>query len=473
MKFSFRIIVGMLALSLLVSSCRLGKEYQRPTVETPAAFPGSDGVDSSSLADLSWKEFFKDPLLQNLIDSGLRFNQDWLVALNRMAIAERQMIQGRRLQLPEASLNVTGNISRPSDNSLNGISLNQFLGQSYLENYNAALNISWEADIWGKLRGQKQNAMLGYLQSAEAVRAFQTRLVADIAQAYFNLLMLDEQLAISRNNLTLTDSFYRATQMLMEAGLTHSLAVQQAAAQREATAALIPELEAAIAVQENSLQWLTGALPGTVTRAGQSTYLATDQELKAGLPAALLARRPDVRSAELSLRMANNEVGIAQANMYPALNITAGAGLESFKASNWFSIPNSLFGLAAGGLVQPLFKRRALRTQFEIAKLEREQAVIRFRQSVLQATMEVYNALVQVEKLADQQSRISAQADTLRRAVGSAQYLFRSDMASYLDVITAQSGALQAELNRASIRQRQNAAVIELYRALGGGWENE
>ena len=472
MRFSSRIIFGTSLLLLLLASCRLGREYQRPAVELPATFPGAVVADSNSVADIPWNQFFKDTFLIGLIEDGLKHNPDWLVALNRMQIAERQFLQSKKLQLPEASVSINAQINRPSDNSLNGISLNSFLGQSYLENYNAAINLSWEADIWGKLRGQKEKAFYAFMQTTEASRVFQTRLVADIAQAYFNLLMLDEQLTISRNNLALNDSFYQATRLLMEAGLTHSLAVQQAAAQREATAALIPELEAAIAVQENSLQWLTGALPGTVRRAlATDSRVSAEWALQTGLPASLLSRRPDVRSAELSLKMANKDVGIAQANMYPALNITAGAGLESFRASNWFSIPSSLFGLAAGGIVQPLLKRRALRTQFEVAKLEREQAVIRFRQSVMQATVEVYNALVQVDKLELQESRVSAQADTLRRAVDAAQQLFRSDMASYLEVITAQSSALQAELNRVAIRQRQNVAVIELYRALGGGWK--
>ena len=157
--------------------------------------------------------------------------------------------------------------------------------------------------------------------------------------------------------------------------------------------------------------------------------------------------------------------------MYPALNITAGGGIESFKASNWFNIPNSLFGLAAGSIAQPIFKRRQLKTEFETAKLEREEAVIKFRQSVLIATGEVADALVQVDKLDQQESIADNQVDTLRQAVANAQQLFRSDLANYLEVITAQGNALQAELNLAAIRREQLGAMVELYRALGGGWK--
>jgi outer membrane protein, multidrug efflux system len=283
--------------------------------------------------------------------------------------------------------------------------------------------------------------------------------------------MLDKQLEISRRNLALSDSFLIATRLLKDAGNVTQLAVEQAEVQKQSTALLIPQLEQDIAIQENALQQLTGQLPARVNRTGTlNGYLFRD-EFSTGLPAALVSRRPDVRSQELALVAANARVGVAQANMYPALNITAGGGLESFKNSNWFSIPNSLFGLAAGTIAQPIFQRRQLKTQFEVAKLEREESVIRFRQSVLQAVTEVANAMVQTQKLKEQRGIASGQVDTLKRAIGNAQLLFKSDMASYLEVITAQGNALQAELNLASIQRSQLGAMVELYRSLGGGWK--
>jgi outer membrane protein TolC len=237
------------------------------------------------------------------------------------------------------------------------------------------------------------------------------------------------------------------------------------------TAQLIPSLEQDMRLQENALQILTGHLPGPVARKATIDPMAIPDELSAGLPVAMVSRRPDVRSAELELKIANAQVGIAQANMYPAINITAGAGFETFKASNWFNIPGSVFGIAAGSIAQPIFQRRELKTKFEIAKIEREQAVIQFRQSVLQATGEVMDALVQVDKLKQQQSIASAQVDTLNHAVFNAQLLFRSDLANYLEVILAQGNVLLAELNLASVQRQQLAAKVELYRALGGGWK--
>jgi NodT family efflux transporter outer membrane factor (OMF) lipoprotein len=458
-------------LFVFLSACSLGKKYERPQLELPVQFNAISYADTSSIADIEWKKFFTDTTLQGLIEKGVTNNHDLLIAIKRIDMAQLQVKQSKNLQLPEVNLQLTGQISRPSDNSLNGLSIKSFLGKSYVENYNAAVNISWEADIWGKIRGQKEIVLTEYLRTTEAAKAIQTQLVADIAQGFFNLLMLDKQLDITRKNLVLSDSFVIVTRLLKDAGLGNILAVQQAESQKQSTALLVPQLEQSIALQENALQVLTGQLPGSIVRKVSLNEFSVAADLSAGLPVAMVSRRPDVRSTELSLMTANTKVGIAHANMYPALNITAGGGLESFKASNWFNIPNSLFGLAAGSIAQPIFKRRELKTQFEIAKLQREEAVIQFRQSVLQATGEVANALVQAEKLKQQQQIAIGQVDTLHRAISSAQLLFKSDMANYLEVITVQANALQAELNLAFIQRQQLDAMVELYRSLGGGWK--
>lgn len=458
---------------VLLAGCKVGKDYQRPTVPLPQQFssPSQSFADTNSIADIAWKEFFTDATLQDLISKGIAYNNDLQVAIKRIDIATAQVKQAKLLQLPEVNLSISGQINRPSDNSLNGLSTSLFLGKSYVENYQTLVNISWEADIWGKIRRQKETTLAQYLQTQEAAKAVQTQVVANIAQAYYNLLMMDRQLLIARNNLALNDTFVNVTRILRDGGEVTTLAVRQAEAQRQTTALLIPQLEQDIALQENALQVLTGQLPGSVARTASLNDLGVPASLSTGLPVAMVSRRPDVRTTEMALVMANAQVGVAQANMYPSFNITAGTGLESFKASNWWSLPGSLFGLAAGTIAQPVFRRRQLKTQFEVAKIEREQAVIQFRQSVLQATSEVSNALVQVEKLKEQRSLATNQVDTLKEAVGNAQLLFKSSMANYLEVITAQSNALQAELNLAAIQRSQLGAVVELYRSLGGGWK--
>ena len=463
--------INSLILVVFISSCNVAKEYQQPALELPKQFNNVSYADTSSIADIQWRKFFTDSTLQGLIDKGLTYNHDLSMATKRIEIAQQRLSQSKLLQLPELNLQFTAQYSRPSNNSLNGISIKNFLGSSHVENYSTQVSATWEADIWGKIRGQKEIVLAEYLQTYEARKAVQTQLVADIAQGYFNLLMLDKQLDIAQKNLALSDSFLIATRLLKDAGVVNLLAVEQAESQKQSTALLVPQLQLNIALQENALQVLTGQLPGTVARNSSLNDYAVPENISTGLPAAMVSRRPDVRANEMALIAATSRIGIAQANMYPALNITLGGGLEAFKASNWFNIPNSLFGLAAGSIAQPIFKRKELRTQYEIAKIEREEAVIQFKQSVLQATVEVANALIQIDKLKEQQQIATAQVDTLQRAVFNSKLLFRSDLANYLEVLTAQGNALQAQLNLAAIEREKLNTVVELYRALGGGWK--
>jgi outer membrane protein TolC len=211
---------------------------------------------------------------------------------------------------------ISAQYNYPSKNSLSGISTNSFLKKSHIENYLTSFNLSWEVDIWGKLRNQKEATLAEYVQTYEAAKAVQTQVVANIAQGYFNLLMLDRQLEIAKRNLSLSDSFFVATQLLKDAGLATSLAVQQASSQKQSTALLIPQLEQNISIQENALQILTGQLPGTIGRNTLLNEILFAQGLNAGVPASIVSRRPDVRSNEMALVAANSHVGVAQANMY-------------------------------------------------------------------------------------------------------------------------------------------------------------
>jgi NodT family efflux transporter outer membrane factor (OMF) lipoprotein len=428
--------------------------------------------DTLSIASTAWAQFYTDPLLVQLIDTALKNNYDLQTALTRIASSGQEVKRAKAAFLPTLSAQVGANTSIYGKNTLNGLSYNAFLGKDHLEDYSVQANLSWEADIWGRIRRQKEAALATYLQTQEAARAVQTMLVADVAQGYYNLLMLDAQLDIARHSLALGDSILSMTKLQKDAGDVTQLAVEQADAQREAAAILVPQLLASIGIQENALHILTGTIPGTpVARQSDIRTLAVPDHLDAGVPAALVSRRPDVRAAEMGLVAANAQVGAAQANLYPVLSITAGGGLDAFKASNWFSIPNSLFGLLGGTLVEPILQGRARKTQFEEAKITREQNVIAFRQSVLNAVGEVSNALVSYTQLQDQERIASQRLGTLRSAVGHAQLLFRSGLANYLEVITAQGNLLSSELDYASIKRQQLSEQVELYRSLGGGWQ--
>jgi multidrug efflux system outer membrane protein len=458
-----------IALFLILEGCKVSKDIVAPADAAPQVYRGAVTTDSSSIASLKIKEFFKDEDILRLIDTALIRNLDMQVAMKNIESAELLFKQSRLGNLPTVNLLLSASSNRPSDNSLNGLSTSQFLGTKHIEDYNAALGLSWEADIWGKIRSQKQAAYASYLQTAEVKKAVQTRIVANVAQGFYQLLMLDAQMRVAKRNLALNDSTLNIIKLQFDAGQVTSLAIQQADAQRLVAASIIPQLEQSIALQENALSILTGKIPGEITRRSKLEGLSMPERLSAGVPSEMVATRPDVRVAELALHVANARVGITKAGMYPSLTITANGGLNSLKASNWFTIPASLFGNVAGGIAQPLFQREQLKTQYDLAVVDRERVVIQFRQSVLVALGEVSDELVKIDKLKQQFDLSQQRVVTLQTAVKNANLLFKNGMATYLEVITAQSNSLQSELELASIKAAELSAGVELYRALGGG----
>lgn len=459
-------------LMVFLTGCKVSKDVATPNAQLPANFRNADvPADSTSIANIGWKKFFTDPGLQNLIDSAILRNYDVQIAIKNIDAAALVTKQVKWNYLPTVALNVGASSSRPSDNSLNGLSISQFgIGSQHIEDYTANLSLSWEADIWGKIRNQQKGAVAAYLQSIEARKAVQTNLVASVSQGYYNLLMLDAQLSIARKNVNLNDSTLRIIKLQFDAGQVTSLAVQQAEAQKLTAAQLIPEFEKNIALQENALSILAGRLPDRVSRNEALDGVPLPENLPTGLPSAILSRRPDVKNAELELQTANSRVGISKADMYPALQITASGGINSFKASNWFNVPASLFGVVAGNLVQPLLNRKALRTQYQIAQVDRDKTVLEFRQTVINAVAEVSDALVTIDKLSAQRTIVASRVNSLHQATRNANLLFKNGMATYLEVITAQSNVLQSELELASIKRQELTAVSNLYRSLGGGW---
>lgn len=461
-------IITILLLTLIWSGCSVSKNTALPNI-APGFFRNNSSTDSSSIGTMPLKSFISDLTVQNLIDTALVKNYDMQMALKNIDAAEILFKQSKLGYLPELKLQVSANSSRPSDNSLNGLSLNQFTGSTHIEDYNASLGVVWEADIWGKIRNQKAGALASFLQTEEARKAVQTRLVSNVAQGYYNLLMLDAQLEIAKKNLKLNDSTLRIINLQFDAGQVTSLAIQQAQAQQLVAAQLIPRLEQNVTLQENALSVLIGTLPKAISRQSRLDQMNIPKNLNAGFPSAMLSRRPDIKSAELALTVANARVGVAKASLYPSLVITASGGINAFKASNWFNVPASLFGLVGAGITQPIFQRGQLKSNLELAKIDREKTVIQFRQSVLNAVGEVSDELTKVEKLKTQYSIAEKRTQTLQQASRNANLLFKSGMANYLEVITAQGNLLQSELELTTIKTEQLNAVVGLYRSLGGG----
>ncbi len=458
---------------VILSACNVSKNIETPRPALPDHFRNAVNVsDTTNIANIAWKSFFTDPILQKLIDSAILKNYDMQIALKSVEASQLLFNQVKWNNVPQADLNVTASTTRPSDNSLTGLSLTQYgIGAKHIEDYSANVTVSWEADIWGKIRNQSKAALAAYLQTVEAKRAIQTNIVSSVSQGYYNLLMLDAQLDIAQKNVKLNDSTLRIIKLQYDAGQVTVLAVQQADAQEQAAAQLVPQFEQNIALQENVLRILTGELPGKIARDASLDQMSLPADISAGVPSGLVSLRPDVKEQELALMASNANVGFNKAEMYPALRITAEGGVNSFKASNWFNIPASLFGVVAGSIVQPLLDHKELKTKYEVAKVNREKTVLQFRQSVLNAVGEVSDDLVKIQKLKEEQIIAASRVNTLQKATSNANLLFKNGMANYLEVITAQSNVLQGELELASIKRDELSAVADLYRSLGGGWQ--
>ena len=462
------LLAGLLV-SILLTACRVSKDVK--VTDTPVPVTYNNGTaDTTTIASIPWETFFTEPELKSLIEAAIAHNNDLLLATKNIEASEALFRQSKWGNVPAVNLQAAAVANRPSDNSLNGFTLNQFLSTSHIEDYTIAASLSWEADLWGKIRNKQAAALATYLQTAEARKVVQTRVISDVARGYYNLLMLEAQLSVAQNNLALNDSTVQMVRLQYEYGKVTNLALQQATAQKLVAAELIPQFEEQIVLQKNALSLLTGTYPHDIAHNLQLAGLTIQEDLAAGVPATLLNRRPDVKAAELAVNEANARVGIATAEMYPSLVITAQGGLNSFKASNWFNIPASLFGTVAGGLTAPVLQRRQIKTQIETAKINREQSVIQFRRTVLNAVTEVSDKLVTIEKLRVRSGIAAERTGTLRQATDHAQQLFANGLATYLEVITAESNVLQSELALAAVKKARLDANVDLYRAVGGGW---
>lgn len=468
MKYTNKYIKKPIAFLLLITGFTVFSQ-ENSKIDLPQSFRNSVATDTTNIADIKWKSFFLEADLVELIDIALAKNSDLQIAEKNITIANLQYKQAKWGNVPQVNAYANATTTRLSENSLNGLSTSQFLGKNHLEDFSAGLNLSWEADIWGKIKNQKKSALAAYMQTTEAKKALQTSVVATVSSGFYDLLMLDAQLEIAKKTLVLNDSTLFVVNLQYDAGQVNLLAKQQTEAQRLIATQLIPELEKNIQLQENALSVLTGTFPQAQKRQSLLNNLVVKDNLSAGIPSQLLSKRPDVKSAELELKMANAQVGIAKASLYPSLNITAVTGVNSFEFNNWFNIPASLFGSVTGGLVAPLLNGKKLKTRYEIAKVARDQSVLRFKQTVLVAVGEVSNALVKIDKQEKEYTIANERVETLKKSIVNANLLFKNGMATYLEVIIAQSYLLQAELELASIKKDRLVANVELYRALGGG----
>lgn len=457
------LIVVVMATTL--QSCFVAKDYVRPELEETEHLYRTDNLpqDSVSLADVSWKDMFTDAYLKQYIEEGLQNNLDIRVAIQQMAAAEAYMKQGKAGYLPSLNANAQVTHQELSENS-------QFGGLfSSIDQYELSGTLSWEADIWGKIRSNKRAGEASYLQTVAAHKAVKTRLVSAIASTYYQLLALDEQLRIIEKTIATRESSVETIKSLKDAGNVTQVAVDQYIAQYNSAKALKVDLEAAIFKAENTLNLLLGRPAQSIERS-RLTEQELNTDIKLGVPLNLLRNRPDVIASEYGLINAFELTNVARSQFYPSLTLTANGGFQSLDFDELFNA-NSLFATLVGGLTQPIFNKRAVRTQHEVAKAQQEQALLNFKKTLLTAGNEVSNALydyqAETEKFTYRQNEVEA----LRQAEINSEELLKSGYANYLDLLTARESALNAELNVIDNKLQQLLSVVNLYEALGGGWK--
>lgn len=462
-----RALFTVLFICSALSACSPVKEYRRPDVQMPEAYPGPV-TSGTPISEVPYNRFFSDPDLRSLIDSAVVNNNDLRIALKNIEYAKQSLNSSRLGNLPTLNLQGTATSTSYSEHS----SKAQSSSDLNAKDFTVALSSSWELDIWSKISNSKKAALAEYLRSTDAARAVRTRLVSDVAQGFWNLKMLDAQVDITRRSVALADSTLTMMRLQYDAGNVTNLAVQQQASRRQVAQLLIPKLEALRSEQENALSILVGRMPGgPVKRTPGFPGPSVPDSLGAGVPLELLRNRPDVRAAEASLMVEHATMGAAKAMLYPSLVVTAQGGLNSVSSGNLFSTPGSLFGIVGGSVLQPVFRRGELTAAYRKSGIRRDQAELTFRQTLLRSVAEVSNALMQVQKRGEQERIAAERVATLRLAVRNSRLLFASGMATYLEVITAQSDLLSAELDLADVKRLRLSAVADLYRSVGGGWK--
>lgn len=441
----------------LLSSCGIYNRYQ-PETTVPDQLYGEEvaAVDTASLGNVDWKELFTDPQLQALIEKGLENNTDFLSAQLRVKEAEATLMSARLAFLPSFALAPQGTVS-------------SFDKAKATQTYTLPVTAAWELDIFGRMHNAKRQAKALYAQSQDYRQAVRTQLIAGIANTYYTLLMLDEQLLISRQTEQAWKETVESTRALMDAGLANEAATSQMEATYYSIQTSILDLKEQINQVENGLALLLAETPHSITR-GKLEGQRFPETLSVGLPIQILANRPDVRSAERSLEAAFYGTAQARSAFYPSIVLSGSAGWTN-AAGSMIVNPGKFLASAVGSLTQPLFNRGQTVAQYRIAKARQEEASLAFRQTLLNAGGEVNDALMAYQTCKEKTFLFDKQIESLHRALESTSLLMEHGTTTYLEVLTARQTLLSAQLSQTANRFAEIQSIINLYQALGGGRE--
>jgi len=475
-KYKFYNILFISLSALSIYSCK-GPALLEKTAgaNLPESF-GKD-ADSTNIAALNWQEYFKDPQLIALIDTALKNNQELNISLQEIAIS-RNEIQARRGEyLPFVGLNAGAGADKPGRYTSKGANdANTDIAPGTptpdpLSDFYFGAFASWEIDIWSKLHNAKNAATKRYLASVEGQRYMVTNLVAEIAKDYYELVVLDRQLEIVEQNIALQSSALRTVKLQKASSKVTELAVKRFEAQLLNTTSLQYAIKQSITEASNHLNYLLGRYPQEIMRSPSSLDLIIPNTVYAGLPSQLLANRPDIRAAEQKVLASKLDLKVAKANFYPSLDLSAGLGYQAFKPSFLLTSPQSLLYNFAGDLGAPLINRKAIKATYYNANARQIQALYEYEATVLQAYVEVINELSRIQNLQSSYQLKSAEVSALNTSVRISNNLFRSARADYVEVLLTQREALKSRFELIETKKQQIGAMVNIYRALGGGWK--
>lgn len=455
----YKIAIYLLAVCSL-SSCHIYKSYERPELPTDSLYrkPDIPQTDTLNFGNLSWREVFTDLKLQGLIEKGLTNNTDLQIARLRIKEAEATLLSSKLAYLPGISLAPQGSVS-------------SFNKQAATQSYQLPVTASWEIDIFGRLLNAKRKAKAALEQSEAYRQAVQTQLIASIANSYYTLLMLDKQLAISEVTAENWKESVKTMREMKEAGMTNEAAVTQSEANYRSVEAGIPDLKRQIRETENALSIVLGDNPRHIDRS-KLENIPLPTCFSSGVPLQLLSNRPDVKQAEMALAMAYYGTNAARSAFYPGITINGTAGWTNNVGESILN-PGKFLLSAIGSLVQPLFNKGKNIANLKIAKAQQEEALLSFKQSLLNAGAEVSDALYLFQSSGEKEQQRIIQVRALESSVASTNELFLLGTSTYLEVLTAQQNLFDAQLSQVNDRFEQLQAVINLYHALGGGREDK
>ena len=454
-----KLYMAILLFAGILTSCKVGKSYVRPDLHLPDSL--AQHQDSVSFGDQDWKDIYADSTLRSLIDRALEHNKDMLIAAARV----KEMAAQKRISTAALLPDIKGKVTTERELENHG-------GDAFkkADTFEAQFLVSWELDLWGNLRWKKVAAVADYLQSVESQRALRMTIVAEVAQAYYELVALDTELEIVRQTQKAREEGVRLARIRFEGGLTSETSYQQAQVELARTATLVPDLERKISIKENDIAFLAGEFPTRIERSRFLEELDVPESLPVGLPSGLLERRPDIRAAEQQLIAEHARVKVAYTNMFPRLSLTGQFGLESDVLSNFLQSPYSLLN---GAVLTPLFNWGKNRAALKAQKASFEAEVHSYEKTVLNAFKEAKNAIVDFNKIKEvYQLRLKLERSA-KTYVDLAQLQYINGVINYMDVLDAQRGYFDAQIGVSNAIRDELIAVVNVYKALGGGWQIE